>query len=153
MPVAKMSSLEDCKFLCGSRKTNVIAPVHSQNTRRLLYLYYRPLNCGSSKNWTSRNLCYSRKFTNNKYIYTQIDFNHSDLESRNGRNTLKYIKRNQNNYVQKQKQWNLLYVLFVFLICSSLWNLKRKKRLFRFKQSFNTQRTKRKLKVFMKGVW
>ena len=33
---------------------------------------------------------------------------------------LKYIKRNQNNFVQKQKQWNVLFVLFVLSLCSSL---------------------------------
>ena len=55
-------------------------------------------------------ICVTQENLPTTNIYTQIDFNHSDLESRNGRN----------NYVQKQKQWNLLYVLFAFLICSSL---------------------------------
>ena len=57
-------------------------------------------------------ICVTQENLPTTNIYTHIDFNHSDLESRNGRNTLQYIKRNQNNYVQKQKQWNLLYVLF-----------------------------------------
>ena len=55
-------------------------------------------------------ICVTQENLPTTNIYTQIDFNHSDLESRNDRN----------NYVQKQKQWNLLYVLFVFFICSSL---------------------------------
>ena len=64
-------------------------------------------------------ICVTQENLPTTNIYTQIDFNHSDLESRNGRNTLKYIKRNQNNYVQKQTQWNLLFALFVRFLCSS----------------------------------
>ena len=70
MPVAKMSSLEDCKFLCATRKTNVIAPVHSHVGCYFVIFMLSSANCSSSKNLTSRNLCYSRKFTDNKYIYS-----------------------------------------------------------------------------------
>ena len=47
-------------------------------------------------------ICVTQENLPTTNIYTHIDFNHSDLESRNGRN----------NYVQKQKQWNLLYDCF-----------------------------------------
>ena len=113
--------------------------VHSQGKRRLLYLYYRLLNYGSSKNWTSRNLCSSRKYTDNKYVYSHW-FQISNQPFIN-KKWSKQVKIHQTQ--SKQKQWNVLFVLFVLSLCSSLWNLKRKKRLFQFKQSFNTQRKKK----------
>ena len=83
----------------------------------MLYLCYRPRTVVRLKT-EHHPICVTQENLPTTNIYTQIDFNHSDLESRNGRNTLKYIKRNQNNYIyicSKAKAMELV----VRLICSS----------------------------------
>ena len=54
--------------------------VHSQGKRRLLYLYYRLLNCGLSKT-EHQAICTTEENIPTTNIHTHIDFNHLDLES------------------------------------------------------------------------
>ena len=120
MPVAKMSSLEECKFLCATRKTNVIAPVHSHVG---CYIY-------TIVHWTVVRLktehhaiCVTQENLPTTNIYTHIDFNHSDLESRNGRNTLKYIK----TIMFKSKSNGTCctsYLLFLSVLRYEIWREK-----------------------------
>ena len=131
MPVAKVSSLEgiDCKFLCASRKPNVIVFILKVNVGCYIYtiVYWIVVRLKTEHHA----ICVTQENLPTTNIHTHIDLtiqiSNQPLINKKWSKHVKYIKRNQNNYVQKQTQWNLLFVLFVRFLCSSLWKLKRKK--------------------------
>ena len=76
-----MSSLEgiDCKFLCASRKTNVIAFILKVNVGCYIYtiVYWIVVRLKTEHHA----ICAPLENIPTTNTYTHIDFNHSDLES------------------------------------------------------------------------
>ena len=74
MPVAMESSLEgiDCKCLCTTRKTNMIAFILKVNVVYWIVVRLKPEH---------HPICAPLEDIPKTNIYTYIDFNHSDLQS------------------------------------------------------------------------
>ena len=81
VPVAKVSSLEgtDCKFLCATRKTNVIVFILNVHVGCYIYtiVYWIVVRLKTEHHA----ICAPLENIPTTNIYTHIDFNYSDLKS------------------------------------------------------------------------